>query len=144
MKKLLILALIILLTGCSTAKDSISDEEVMTYMETLLEPYIKTANTGGEEEAREVLDEIKATSINVKEELEEKYDISVPAVNDLTRFAETLIKLGSISDDETGLVKGYTDDITNHIYRITSDYLDGEFPRNFAEATGVDSIDDLN
>lgn len=143
MKKLLILVLIILLTGCGK-KDSISDEEVMTYMETLLEPYIKTANTGGEEEAREVLDEIKATSINVKEELEEKYDISVPAVNDLIRFAETLIKLGSIEDNETDLVKGYSDDISNHIYRITADYLDGEFPRNFAEATGVDSISDIN
>ena len=57
MKKILILVLIILLTGCGK-KDSISDEEVMTYMETLLEPYIKTANTGGEEEARKVLDEM--------------------------------------------------------------------------------------
>ena len=143
MKKLLVLVLIILLTGCGK-KDSISDEEVMTYMETLLEPYIKTANTGGEEEARKVLDEIKTTSISVKEELEEKYDTSVPAVNDLTRFAETLIKLGSIEDNETDLVKGYSDDISNHIYRITSDYLSGEFPRNFAEATGVDSLSDIN
>ena len=143
MKKLLVLLLVILLTGCGK-KDSISDEEVMAYMETLLEPYIKTANTGGEEEARKVLDEIKATSISVKEELEEKYDTSIPAVNDLIRFTETLTKLGSIEDNETDLVKGYSDDISNHIYRITADHLDGEFPQNFAEATGVDSISDIN
>ena len=143
MKKLLVLLLVILLTGCGK-KDSISDEEVMAYMETLLEPYIKTANTGGEEEARKVLDEIKATSISIKEELGEKYDTSVPAVNDLIRFTETLTKLGSIEDNETDLVKGYSDDISNHIYRITADYLDGEFPQNFAEATGVNSLNDIN
>ena len=146
----------LLLTGCgkrvNEAKqvktdermEAISEQEIMEYLERLLGSYIKTSDIETDEQVNEVLDEIKSTSTDIIRELKKDYGKDIHAVNDLIDLSEVLIKLGKVTEDNIYLIKDYNEEITYHIYNISTEYLDGKIPDNYAKVLGVDNLYDLD
>jgi|SRR5699024_5993470 len=154
MKKMLILIVsVLVLSACGNIEvesdsDSVSDDikydETMDYFERLLVPFIETQHLETEDEMFELLKEMDNNSVDIRRELKREYQEGIPAVNALIDLSETLIGMSKdASDEKVYLMSGYTEEISEHIYFISTEYLDGDLPSNYAELIGVNNLYDL-
>lgn len=154
MKRMLILIIsVLMLSACGnievesdsdSANDNITYDETMNYFERLLDPFVETQHLETEEEMFKLLKNMDDNSVDIRRELKRDYEKDIPAVDDLIDLSETLIGLSKdASDEKVYLMSAYSEEIGNHVYTISTEYLDGDIPSNYAELIGVDNLYDL-
>ena len=153
------ISIILLVSGCSVdsssavkgtgqhetydRKESITEDETMDYFGRLLEPYVQMSNVKTNEQAYEALEKMKDNSTEINRELKRYYEKDIHAVNDLKALSDTFLELVNAAEDNILFISDYSDDVSNHIYIISTEYLDGNLPSNYAEIIGAENIYDL-
>ena len=152
MKKalLLVFASILIFSGCGNKevetkkrKDTISENEIMEYFERLLEPFVELSNVKTDKQALEALKVLDDISIEISRELKREYEKDIHAVNDLIALADTFRDIVNAAEEEPLFINDYYDEVGNHIFKISIEYLDGDLPDNYAKVIGVKNLYDL-
>lgn len=151
---LLLLSIALILSACGSDNMSELDErersntiknaETMEYLGRLLDPYLDLSNLETEEQMYKVVESIDENARKIKRELKRDFEKDIPAVDDLIVMADMFTDLANeIANENTLFIKAFGEDIGNHIHTITTEYLDGDLPDNYAKVIGVDNIYDL-